>query len=387
MRRRLLWSIGLLGLVLCIGFGLMTYTVFFLAEDRTFTRLMEAVAADGEGDAFMLYNGPEAGLPDALRMHTEERPVGLYEVEQVESELHISIRAAADGARHVVLLRVPELPAEEKVVSLGVLLGILFGTLASLALALILSIRFVRPVERLTAWLQRGDPAEPPPDDLPDEELRLLAGALDGYLQQQAGAVNRERAFLREASHELRTPITVVRGVCELAAEDGLSEEGLARISRSVQRMEHTVEGLLSLARQEVTIAPTNFAAEWAAMASEFEEMAGSSCRMEAEIDNPPREPLAIRMLILVIGILLRNVRDHAAASSVSLRLDENGLLLLDDGPGFSGLPEIKAALERQFPLPEGGLGLSIVARICRRMAWDLQLSNLDSGAQVRLSF
>ncbi|MGQ0464216.1 MAG: histidine kinase dimerization/phospho-acceptor domain-containing protein [Sporichthyaceae bacterium] len=88
------------------------------------------------------------------------------------------------------------------------------------------------------------------------DEIARLAQTLDGMLDRLHVAFDRERAFVDDASHELRTPIAVMRGELELAAEavaDG-DRAGLDRALRAArsenERLERLAEDLLLLARE-----------------------------------------------------------------------------------------------------------------------------------------
>ncbi|MEM7394731.1 MAG: HAMP domain-containing sensor histidine kinase, partial [Verrucomicrobiota bacterium] len=260
----------------------------------------------------------------------------------------------------------------------------LIVAMGGLFAGIVLARHSVRPIEDLTAWLNRGNPTEPAPKNLPDAETRLLAGGLENYLLQRDRQLDRERSFLREASHELRNPISIIKGISELAEERSLSPEGLQRIQRSVQRMEHTVEGLLVLARQEQSIEGASLEHEWHSMLDEYRE--GFNGRIHDSATWGPIEPLAARMLVLMAGTLLRNVIDHAEADHVYITLTPEAFEIRDDGKGIEPLEPTLEALQRGYPLPSGGLGLALVSRICRRMEWSLTLKNTP-GLRVEVRF
>ncbi|GEM_PF-3230608 len=393
MRRRLIWTFALFSIGLTTLFGALIISVYHHSEDWTYRKQLAKVMEDvnaGLEDVHVVQVFPEDAFDGALGERLRKLEEGYHEVtlplldSQNPEEVHLLLEQRPDGSRHLALIRVPELEAVEHRAALAVWAGVMSLSVLGLLLGTVLARRSVRPIEELSAWLRKGDPNEAPPRKLPDPETRLLAESLERFLVQQTRQLDRERSFLREASHELRNPINIVKGVSELAQEQQLSEEGLERIQRSVLRMEHTVEGLLALARQEQRIQGVSMQSEWQALLEEYRE--GFSGSIEARRDWDPKEPLAVRMIILVTGTLLHNAVEHAEATEIRLELSSETLCVQDNGRGLERLDSICRALDRGHPLPCGGLGLALVARICRRMEWKLQLENAQ-GLRVHISF
>ncbi|MEM7245479.1 MAG: HAMP domain-containing sensor histidine kinase [Acidobacteriota bacterium] len=393
MRRRLLWTFAVFALGLSTLFGTLLVTVYHHLEDwlcrKQLTQAMQN--ADG-GSAFgaLVQVASEDEHGSVLRERIAGLGDGHHELLDsplspiVNEEVHVLIRTDPEGRRQVAVMRIPGSEMVEQWAAIAVWMGVLALTLTGLIVGIVLARRSVRPIESLTDWLRRGDSSEPPPRDLPDPETRLLASALESYLVQMNSQLERERAFLREASHELRNPISVIKGVSELAEEQSLPPEGLQRIQRSVQRMEHAVEGLLALARKEQGIQGASFEQEWSAMLDEYRE--GFDGELLSSEEWLPVEPLAARMIVILAGTLLRNAIEHAQASQVTLTLTTEAFEIHDDGIGIDDLQAVPEALERGHPLPRGGLGLALVARICRRMGWTLSLENTP-GLRVQVGF
>ncbi|GLQ95884.1 sensor histidine kinase [Dyella mobilis] len=101
------------------------------------------------------------------------------------------------------------------------------------------------------------DPAALRPDRLPrhvDADVAMLAHSFHRFANRIAGYNERERNFTRDASHELRSPLTVIKMSTDmLADEPGLSDFGkrsVERIRRATREMEALVEAMLILARE-----------------------------------------------------------------------------------------------------------------------------------------
>lgn len=85
-----------------------------------------------------------------------------------------------------------------------------------------------------------------------DDEVAALAEAFNGMLDRVEGSFKTQRQFLDDASHELRTPITVVRGHLELMGEDPKEQkETISLVLNELDRMNRIVTDLLALAKAE----------------------------------------------------------------------------------------------------------------------------------------
>lgn len=144
------------------------------------------------------------------------------------------------------------------------LLGIL-GLVLPLAVAIaavggyVLAYRALRPVEQLRRAAEDYGATDLSrrlaPSTLRDDELGRLAGTLDAMLDRVAAAVEQQRRFTGDASHELRTPIATILADASLSLERSRSAEDeratIARIQTEAARMARILEGLLVLARSD----------------------------------------------------------------------------------------------------------------------------------------
>jgi signal transduction histidine kinase len=131
--------------------------------------------------------------------------------------------------------------------------------LLSLAAGYLLARRALRPVDALT-----GSIAAIAPDDLsrrlpvpaPQDEIGALAAAFNALLERLDEAQRRNRGFVRETAHQLRTPLTLVLGEAahELAASESSAERmraTLGRIRNAAEQMRRRVDELFLLAEAE----------------------------------------------------------------------------------------------------------------------------------------
>ncbi|MDZ7825203.1 MAG: histidine kinase dimerization/phospho-acceptor domain-containing protein [Gammaproteobacteria bacterium] len=125
--------------------------------------------------------------------------------------------------------------------------------------------RVLSPITSLAREIRRMDVGALDPDVLrqerfagdPGQEVSVLASALADFTERLDAFVERERNFTRDASHELRSPLTVIAMAVEvLRADPDLGTAGhgaLDRIDRAVRDMRELVEAFLLLARESGT--------------------------------------------------------------------------------------------------------------------------------------
>src|SRR5207244_9882231 len=138
--------------------------------------------------------------------------------------------------------------------------GWLIAALAGAALAglaaLVLARRITGPVYRVAAaarTLARGSRPEPVPVE-GAAELATLARAFNDLAEQLARAREAERSFLLSVSHELKTPLTAIRGYAEAIQDGALDpDDAAATVAIEAARLERLVRDLLDLARMNRT--------------------------------------------------------------------------------------------------------------------------------------
>ena len=113
-----------------------------------------------------------------------------------------------------------------------------------------------RPLDRMAefaAGVDRGDLDRRLDDGDGPSEVRTLRTSLNHMLDRLQRAFEREREFVADASHELRTPITVAQGELELLRRDAdvAERERLDVILRELRRMEGLIGEMLTLARED----------------------------------------------------------------------------------------------------------------------------------------
>ncbi len=264
------------------------------------------------------------------------------------------------------------------------------------------------PVERLrrrAAVLSARDQSSRLPVPATKDEVAALAGTMNDLLGRLHDALAKQRAFVADASHELRTPFAVLSAELELAARPGRSRDELASAvasaSEEAARLSLLTDDLLLLAtsdedRLAARPGPTDLAVllgKAADLAAQRGTDAGVTCRADvpdgltADVD-----PTLIRRA--VDNLLDNAVRFAPRGSQVVVRGRSAGgdvmIAVEDEGPGFPAeyLPH---AFER-FSRPDSsraradggaGLGLSIVRAIAQAHGGQVTASNRDTGGAI----
>ncbi len=255
--------------------------------------------------------------------------------------------------------------------------------LISLISGMVLSRVALRPVRLIqeTANRIRSDNlGERIPVSEVHDEISSLARLLNEMFDRLEAAFQQVRRFSADASHELKTPLSLMRLQAEkLLTDGGLSptqEEVLQEQLEEVSRMNHIIEDLLFLSRAEAQAItpelrrqdPRDFLRAFAQDAALLAEQAGVSFREDIEAEGDVSfDPKWIRQVLL--NLVSNSIRVSPPGSLLTLKseftLDAWRLILEDEGPGVPP-DQYERIFERFVRLDggEGGTGLGLA--ICR---------------------
>jgi signal transduction histidine kinase len=282
------------------------------------------------------------------------------------------------------------------------LLAVLIGcALLTAGLSLFLSRTLSRPLRAITRGareLAQGKGQRPVAlPGLAPEELRELSRALDQMIAQLSDRAEYISEFATTVSHELKTPITAIRGAAELLSQQWreMSDEErtrfLANIESDAERMERLVARLLHLARiqsapehvQEVALAP---------FLARLGEAYGGG--LQIQLDRPD---LSLRIhpehLYSAVHNLLDNAFRHGAGKPVELHAFERAgrvvIRVRDRGPGISE-GNRERIFQRFFTTERDrggtGLGLVIARAVAVTRGGDLRFETSGEGTCFELA-
>jgi len=227
------------------------------------------------------------------------------------------------------------------------------------------------------------------------DEVQRLAVTLNDMLDRIEAGRRRQRAFVADAAHELRSPLTSLRTQIEIAQHLGEPAEA-ADLLPDVQRLSRLVDDLLVLARADEGD-PGLRRTERVELAALARELAGRYERV-AVVPSGPHETLGDPVALdRVLGNLVDNAVRHTR-TGVTVRVARDGpdvlVTVTDDGPGIPAADR-ERVFDRFTRLDDArdrdgggtGLGLAIVHDLVRLHGGTVRLADADPGlrAEVRL--
>jgi two-component system, OmpR family, sensor histidine kinase TctE len=259
--------------------------------------------------------------------------------------------------------------------------------------------RATRPVRELSAALRARDADDLSPLQAPGLPIELapLIVATNDALARQARLLEHQKRFVRDASHQLRTPLAVLKVQVQSARQGDVEPlQALAEIDTTVNRATQLANQMLALARAEQMRQPGEAmpTQDWAeitrAVALDLAPLIAKQ-GLDFDIDTEPAavdsHEWALRELT---RNLLHNAIQHTPAGgrlAIALSVDAGmaQLLIADDGPGLTPLQQ-----ERLFlPFAAGeagkgsGLGLAICLALVHSLGGQIELVNRLEGARV----
>jgi len=407
-----------LGLVIVVGYSLLSMHFFVRGMDNIVASNMENAALtfmassrefDNSGRANFRGNqlsvdwpGQPASIrnvfnaapnePAVLLKHNPaswfQRPDEMYFVMQVAVDndaVYISRTVSADNVSTMVGRNVAE--------SMQLLL--LFSAIIALTMVALvwLILRHIsRPVTKLGHWTRalKAENLQQPVPDFFYPELNDMAQLIQRSLSSVQQSLNREHQFLRYTSHELRTPISVIRNNIELLhklqaqpqpANTTMRQDITDRIDRASRNMHYLTETLLWLSRESDVPLPVNSFDLEGLLQQLCQEMRYllKDKQVEVSIETSPfpchASEIAAR---IVLGNLIRNAYQHTWEGKVLIQQQAANIRISNQ---HSHQPQVTTAEQSGF-----GLGLQLTAQLTAKLGWPYQNQANLQGHEVTLT-
>lgn len=297
----------------------------------------------------------------------------------------------ADSVNAVVVVSQSLEPYEatRTAVTVGLCVLGLVVTAGSTAVAAWTVRRALAPVETMAAqaedWSEH-DLESRFDDPVGHDEIALLSHTLNVLLDRVAGALRREQQLTSELAHEMRTPLTAIRGEAELALltrGGGMPAKRLERVVALVEKMDTTITTLLTVARGHAERGATASAADIIASVLEHHPST-THLSWVAEMEDAPDAPATVAVPLEVASRALAPLVDNAARHAhsvvtlssvthdrtVDINVSDDGLGIAEDDVDLLFRAE-GGAIDRGTRL-----GLALARRVARTLGGEVAVSS-----------
>ncbi len=264
-------------------------------------------------------------------------------------------------------------------------------TLLSLLVVVQISRKLTLPIAAFSKMLSSKNPADlnllSVPKEVQTKELKDMVSTFNQYQSQIQALIERERSFNRYASHELRSPLMVMKGAITLLHESNnkaFTDRQLRRLDNATEEMSEFVETLLSLTKPIGLDEKTEILLDEALITRIVENhvhlLKDKPVSWRIRITERASIQMPEAAFHILLGNLIKNAFAYTDEGEVIIELHDQKLRVIDTGKGFD--PENEKA--------DGyGLGLLLVRDVSRRFGYAFELNTKNGGgtaATVHLS-
>lgn len=348
----------------------------------------------------------DGNLPDGIRDITGGTP-GFYEYDDAATRLVVYV--SRQGGQTLYLLynrgQVDSLAAYYGLFPLALVLILLY---LSLWLSYTFSRRALSPFTQLARQVNQIDFSSPDfshiqvdhPSFDTNDEIKALTDAIDNLGERLNAFISRERNFTRDASHELRSPLTVIKIAADmLESEQELSvtaQNTVNRIRRAASDMEELTQAFLLLARESDQALTADMVCINDVITEEIERAQLLNPDKQLSINYQPQCLLRTRasdkVLSVLIGNLIRNAFLYTDGGNIDISVRSGSIVISDSGKGIP--PHQVEDMFKPYRRGENtnvaghGVGLTIVKRLSDRFNWPITIeSEPDIGTSVAVQF
>lgn len=415
LRRRL--TLGVLGhaVILSIAVALHGYVVNERAEQAVWESLLDKElshfekrrardAGDRWADAgsLRLY-GALNGV--AAPPEFDSLSAGVHdEVARAGRQFVLLVRGSGAG-KTVLALDISEMESRER--SLAWTLAISsFAFVGLLALVTYAGIgRLIRPLTTIAQHIagllpDRRGQSIPVPARAPHEAV-VIARALNDHLRRSDEFMDRELAFIRMTSHELRTPVAVIASTAEVALDARSAslcvDLHLRRIRQAAQEMKELLTLLLMLARDPARLRAMSETVDVGQLLpsiiqdhlflAEHKQLAFQlHCSSRVLVEAP------LQIVRAAVGNLVRNALENSDSGTIHVATSGGTRVsITDPGHGMTEreISNLFSRLARSgVGGAGGGIGLDLIQRVCAHFGWTLEMASQPGrGTSVVIDF
>lgn len=298
-----------------------------------------------------------------------------------------------------------ELDSTLKLLTRTFLLATLLGIILLFTSNFILGRQITAPIERLITQMQtnrqQGSYQEIEVEEQKKDETAQMSREFNAMMRQLEENYRKQEQFVSNASHELKTPLTIIESYAQLLKRRGVkdpavTEEAIDAITSETDRMKQLLEQFLELARStqpiDIPLKQLNLSPLVRQVAEQMEQISERSILLSLpESLEKPIESLRFRQLLT---LLIDNAIKYSD-SDVRISMDSREIRIQDQGQGIpeDALPHV---FDRFYRVDEArtrstggsGIGLSLAKELAGQLNMDLTMhSEVGVGTTAVLTF
>lgn len=264
------------------------------------------------------------------------------------------------------------------------------------AIALVVSLltakKITRPLKTLASQVNTKKADNIEPDTFPENEIGLLALNTKNAFTQLNSALDRERAFTKDISHEIRTPVAIIQNVLSASKEEKtITESNFDTVAEAVANINQITSILLALARSESNqTGVVNLTAELESLIINqfdfFLTEAGKHLELTLNFDGDVKVTCNQNLVSILMLNLLSNMVRHASGDNADITLNERQLIFKNQTQQNAINSPLASGIKGKQS--EGlGHGLNLIQRICEQSNWQLSIEQPSGYFIVKVSF
>jgi signal transduction histidine kinase len=371
--------------------------------ENEFAHFLERRTSDADyhwndTETLRLYGPPYgAPIPAAFSNLSE----GIHDEVSDSGRLFIVLARRIDGKKYVLALDISALERGERSLALTLALWTA-PTIALLALITYFIAGWLgRPLasmaNEITAWSPDRKDQRVEVDKHAPDEANIVAAALNDYSERLEQFLERERAFINMASHELRTPISVISGTVDVLLDRGSPTPDIARslerVRRTSQDMERLIALLLALAKEPSRLSKLNESVDLGTVVTtviqDHQHLARlKELTLQTEIEDAPKIDAPPQILHAAIGNLVRNAIENSDRGTIIVAAGTPArITVTDPGHGMSDreMSDLYTRLARSDDTGGSGdgIGIELISRLCAHLGWRLSFESRSGKGTI----
>lgn len=255
--------------------------------------------------------------------------------------------------------------------------------------------RSLTPITSLSRWIEELDQKNPPqalPPDIQADEIGQMARSLYSALQRIHQHNERERQFLRNASHELRTPIAIIRNALDVLEHkrkigNDTIDCVIQRIRRAGDTMKSVTEAILWLAVENYS-APSKQLTDLAGLITDIVDENknlndGKQVQVSLNLHKLQEIDVEKALAYIMLDNLIRNAFQHSSNSTITIdAVSKGSIQITNTNHSYNHDPAAQQDAAQALATGSFGLGLTLVQKIADKQGWAFTF-NLESEKAI----